>query len=229
MPSSPKRTIVSAPPRARRRVGVTLGLLALPLVLGACANGSSSAASSGAATSASPSDTSAAATAATPTGSATASTASGAPSAASVASSPSTATSATSSTGVTPTSSPTVSPTPSGTPSTVAPSAATGVLGMTVVYSPTTASAGQQVSITASTDRSLAGRTAYVIKLNDGAPRVLGTGTALSASGVVRTHVVLLRTGILEVVVPRSPLAAGPFDPTTPLLAASARFTVTIR
>jgi hypothetical protein len=100
---------------------------------------------------------------------------------------------------------------------------------MTVVYSPTTASAGQLVSITASTDRSLAGRTAYVIKLNDGAPRVLGTGTALNASGIVRTHVVLLRTGILEVVVPRSPLAAGPFDPTTPLLAASARFTVTIR
>ena len=221
MPSSPKRTAVSAPPSARRRVGVTLGLLALPLVLGACANGSSGASSSGSPTSAGPTDTTAAATAA-PTGSATASTAPSTP----VASGSATATS---SPGVTPTSSPTVSPAPSGTPSTVAPSAATGVLGMTVVYSPTTASAGEQVSITASTDRSLAGRTAYVIKLNDGAPRVLGTGTALSAAGIVRTHVVLLRTGILEVVVPRSPLVAGPFDPTTPLLAASARFTVTIR
>ena len=57
---------------------------------------------------------------------------------------------------------------------------------------------------------------------------MLGTGTAIAASGVARTYVQLLRTGVLEVVVPSSPLVAGPFDPAAPLLARSAPFTVTI-
>jgi hypothetical protein len=103
------------------------------------------------------------------------------------------------------------------------------VLGITVAYSPVIASSGQQVSIAASTTRSLAGKTAYIVKWNDGAPRVLGTGTVVSAAGVARTHAQLLRTGVLQVVVPASALVAGPFAPTTPLLGQSARFTVTIR
>jgi hypothetical protein len=98
-----------------------------------------------------------------------------------------------------------------------------------VAYSPVVAAASQQVTITAGTNRSLAGKTAYIVKWNDGAPRVLGTGTVVGGSGVAKTYVQLLRTGVLQVVVPQSPLVAGPFDPTTPLLAQSARFTVTIR
>jgi len=98
-----------------------------------------------------------------------------------------------------------------------------------VAYSPVVAAASQQVTITSGTNRSLAGKTAYIVKWNDGAPRVLGTGTVIGASGVAKTYVQLLRTGVLQVVVPQSPLVAGPFDPTTTLLAQSARFTVTIR
>ena len=98
-----------------------------------------------------------------------------------------------------------------------------------MAYSPVVAAASQQVTITAGTNRSLAGRTAYIVKWNDGAPRVLGTGTVIGATGVARTYVQLLRTGVLQVVVPQSPLPAGAFDPATPLLGQSARFTVTIR
>ena len=98
-----------------------------------------------------------------------------------------------------------------------------------MAYSPVVAAASQQVTITSGTNRSLAGKTAYIVKWNDGAPRVLGTGTVVGGSGVAKTYVQLLRTGVLQVVVPQSPLVAGPFDPTTTLLAQSARFTVTIR
>jgi hypothetical protein len=38
----------------------------------------------------------------------------------------------------------------------------------------------------------------------------------------------LLRTGVLKLVVPAGLLAAGPYDPSTPVLAESAPFTVTI-
>jgi hypothetical protein len=111
----------------------------------------------------------------------------------------------------------------------VSPSPSGSVAGITVAYSPVVASPSQRVSIVASTSRSLAGKTAYIVKWNDGGPRVLGTGAVLSRTGTAKTYAQLLRTGILQIVVPSSGLTAGPFDPTTPLLAQSSRFTVTIR
>lgn len=241
MPLTDNRRVAAATTRLTRRPGLTLAVVALPLVLAACSSGSSTPS----ATTLAPSDTSSASASSTPSSTDTASatsasptsdsatptaTASTSPSAsatpsASRTSSPSATASATS----TPSSAATPSATPSGSPSTVAPSPSGSVAGITVAYSPLVAAASQQVTITAGMNRSLAGKTAYIVKWNDGAPRVLGTGTVIGSSGVARTYVQLLRTGILQVVVPPSPLVAGPFDTTTPLLAQSARFTVTIR
>lgn len=140
-----------------------------------------------------------------------------------------------------PTDSPTESPTgtstpsPTGSPSTVSPSPAVGIEGITVVYAPTTAAVMQQVSIVATTSAALAGKPVYIVKLNDGAPRVISTGSTLDAKGVARTFAQLGRTGVLELVVPAQELqgvpdAAGsfPFDPSTALLARSGQFTVTV-
>lgn len=134
-----------------------------------------------------------------------------------------------------PTQSPTSSPSPSGSPSTVSPSPAVGIEGITVVYAPTTAAVMQQVAITATTSTSLAGKPVYIVKLNDGAPRVISTGSVLDARGVAKTFAQLGRTGVLQLVVPASQLqgtpdALGsfPFDPSTPLLARSGEFTVTV-
>ncbi len=212
MPLNDDRTLTAVPRRRGPRSAVTLVLIALPFVLAACSSGSS------ASSSATP-------TTSTGTTSAPSSSAATASTSATESASASDTASATS----TPSTSSTPSATPSGTPSTVAPSPSGSVLGIAVAYAPVVATAGQQVSITASTNRSVAGRTAYVIKWNDGAPRVLGTGTVISGSGVTRTYVQLLRTGVLQVVVPQSTLPAGAFDPATPLLGQSARFTVTIR
>jgi len=244
MPMSDDRRVTAASPRLGRRPGLTLALVALPFALAACSSGSSSA---GTATSTVPSDTTSASASSTPSSTGSASPSSAAPTSTSATPTapPSATTSATptatssatgsaspsataSATG-TPSTSPTPSATPSGTPSTVSPSPSGSVAGITVAYSPVIAAASQQVTVTAGTSRALAGSTAYIVKWNDGAPRVLGTGTVIGSGGVARTYVQLLRTGVLQVVVPQSPLVAGPFDPTTPLRAQSARFTVTIR
>lgn len=134
-----------------------------------------------------------------------------------------------------PTQSPTQSPSPSGSPSTVSPSPAMGIEGITVVYSPTTAAVMQQISIIGTTNPSLAGKPVYIVKLNDGAPRVLSTGSVLNKQGVAKTFAQLGRTGVLELVVPAQQLTGTPdslgsfpFDPSTPLLARSGQFTVTI-
>ena len=218
MPFSDTRPVTARSSRLGRRPALTLAVVALPLVLAACSSGSSSSSSaastpasstSSSSSSPTPSDTSSASDSSSPTASVTDS-----PSATTSASSTSTATS---------------SATPSGTPSTVSPSPSGSVAGITVGYSPVVASPSQQVSIVASTNRSLAGRTAYIVKWNDGAPRVLGTGAVLSRTGTAKTYAQLQRTGVLQLVVPSSALASGPFDPTTPLLAQSSRFTVTIR
>ena len=232
MPMSDDRRVTAASPRLGRRPGLTLALVALPFALAACSSGSSSA---GTATSTVPSDTTSASASSTPSSTGSASPSSAAPtstSATPTATSSATGSaspSATASATGTPSTSPTPSATPSGTPSTVSPSPSGSVAGITVAYSPVIAAASQQVTVTAGTSRALAGSTAYIVKWNDGAPRVLGTGTVIGSGGVARTYVQLLRTGVLQVVVPQSPLVAGPFDPTTPLRAQSARFTVTIR
>ena len=140
-----------------------------------------------------------------------------------------------------PTESPTQSPTgtstpsPTGSPSTVSPSPAVGVEGITVVYAPTTAAVMQQVSITGTTNASLAGKPVYIVKLNDGAPRVISTGSILNAQGVAKTYAQLGRTGVLELIVPAqqltgTPDALGsfPLDPNARILARSGQFTVTV-
>jgi len=219
MPSSETRSRTAASRRLGRRPALTLALVALPLALTACSSGSSSSSAAASSPSSSSSSSSASATPSDTSSSASSSTT---PSASATDSPSSTASPSSSSTT-------TSSATPSGTPSTVSPSPSGSVAGITVAYSPVVASASQQVSILASTSRSLAGRTAYIVKWNDGGPRVLGTGAVLSRTGTAKTYAQLLRTGILQIVVPSSALTAGSFDPTTPLLAQSSRFTVTIR
>ena len=154
--------------------------------------------------------------------------------------SPSSSASDTPSPSVSPTDTPTPTPTPSPSdsvspsvspstsPSVITPSPTGSLLGITVSYAPTTAAKSQKVAIVATTDASLAGKTVYIVKTNDGAPKVLGTGSVIGSKGVAKTYAQLLRTGVLELVVPVSPLTTGPFDPATPLLAQSAPFTVTI-
>jgi len=127
-------------------------------------------------------------------------------------------------------------PRPEGNPSTVAPPpSASGVQGVSVVYTPTTAAKGQKVSILATTDASLAGKPVYIVKMNDGAPRVISTGSVVGSAGLAKTYAVLQRTGVLKLVIPAKPLtgkpdAVGsyPLDPSATLLAQSAEFTVTI-
>ena len=140
------------------------------------------------------------------------------------------------------TSSPTASPTdtsspaPTGSPSTVTPSPIVGVDSITVVYNPTTAPADTKVVIVGTTNNALAGKPAYILKLNDGGPRLLATGSSVNANGEISSYVQLLRTGVLQIVVPKTPLTLGaadsvgtyPWDPNTPLLAQSGQFTVTI-
>jgi hypothetical protein len=84
------------------------------------------------------------------------------------------------------------------------------------------------VDIVGTTDPSLAGKPVWIVKTNDGAPKVLGTGSNVNAKGVAKSYVQLLRTGVLKLVVPAGLLTAGPYDPATPVLAESAPFTITI-
>lgn len=127
-----------------------------------------------------------------------------------------------------PTQTPTDPPSPTGSPSTVTPSPTGSVLGITVSYAPTSAAKDQRVDIVGTTDPSLAGKAVWIVKTNDGAPKVLGTGSSVNAKGIAKSYVQLLRTGVLKLVVPAGLLAAGPYDPATPVLAESAPFTVTI-
>lgn len=144
-------------------------------------------------------------------------------------------------TGSSPTASPTSSPTgtatpsPSGTPSTVSPSPIVGIDGITVVYSPTSAAVMQQISIVGTTSASLAGKPVYIVKLNDGAPRVISTGSTINAQGVAKTFAQLGRTGVLQLIVPAQQLqgtadsvGSFPLDPDAQILAKSGEFTVTI-
>lgn len=134
------------------------------------------------------------------------------------------------------TSSPTSTPSPTGSPSTVSPSPAVGIDGITVVYGPTSVPAGTKVLIVGTTNVSLAGKPAYILKLNDGGPRLLATGSSVNSRGEIRTYAELLRTGVLQLVVPRTPVTLGtadgvgtyPWDPSTPLLAKSGEFTITV-
>jgi len=126
-------------------------------------------------------------------------------------------------------------PRPEGNPSTVAPPPASGRTGVTVIYTPTTAAKGQKVSILATTDASLAGKPLYIVKMNDGAPRVISTGSVVGSAGLAKTYAVLQRTGVLTLVIPAKPLTGKPdsvgsypLDPTATLLAQSAEFTVTV-
>ena len=137
-----------------------------------------------------------------------------------------------------PTQSPTdtSSPTPTGSPSTVSPSPIVGIDSITVVYGPTSVPADTKVLIVGTTDKSLAGKPAYILKLNDGGPRILATGSSVNAAGEIKTYAQLLRTGVLQLVVPKTPLPLGaadsvgtyPWDPNTPILAKSAEFTITV-
>ena len=133
-----------------------------------------------------------------------------------------------------PTQSPTSSPSPSGSPSTVSPSPAVGVDGITVVYAPTTAALMQPVSITGTTNAALAGKPVYIVKLNDGAPRVISTGSIINAQGIAKTYAQLGRTGVLQLIVPAQQLTGTPdslgsfpLDPSATILARSGDFTVT--
>jgi hypothetical protein len=109
------------------------------------------------------------------------------------------------------------------------------VKGVTVVYTPTTATKGARISILGTTDASLAGKPVYIVKLNDGAPRVISTGSVVGSAGLAKTFAMLQRTGVLKLVIPAVPFTAKPdatgsypFDPRTALLAESGEFTVTI-
>ena len=113
-----------------------------------------------------------------------------------------------------------------------------GVDSISVVYGPTTVVAGTKVSIVGTTNTSLAGKTAYILKLNDGAPVILAKGQSVDSAGLIKTWAQLQRTGVLQLVVPASttaltgaaPNSVGtwPWDPNTPLLAKSAEFTITV-
>ena len=109
-----------------------------------------------------------------------------------------------------------LSPSPTGSPSTVTPSPTGSVLGITVAYAPTSAAKDQRVDIVGTTDPSLAGKPVWIVKTNDGAPKVLGTGSNVNAKGVAKSYVQLLRTGVLKLVVPAGLLTAGPYDPGDP-------------
>lgn len=130
----------------------------------------------------------------------------------------------------------TSSPSPTGSPSTVTPSPITGIESITVVYGPTSVPADTKVLIVGTTVKALVGKPVYIIKLNDGGPRLLATGSSLNAEGVVRTYAQLLRTGVLQLVVPKTPLVLGaadsvgtyPWDPNTPILAKSGELTITV-
>jgi hypothetical protein len=101
-------------------------------------------------------------------------------------------------------------------------------LGIGVVYSPTSAKAWEQINIVGQTDASLAGKKAYILKINNGLTNVIDTGSPISAKGTFRTWAKLGRTGELRLIVPAVPVTAGPLPYGTPLLAQSGTFTVTI-
>jgi hypothetical protein len=111
-----------------------------------------------------------------------------------------------------------------------------GIDGVTVAYGPTTVPAGTKVLIVGTTNTALAGKPAYILKLNDGGPRLLAAGSSVNANGEIRSYAQLLRTGVLQIVVPRTPLGLGaadslgtyPWDPNTPLMAQSGQFTITV-
>ena len=139
--------------------------------------------------------------------------------------SPSDSPSPTGSTSPTGTASPSASPSTSGS---VSPSPSGSVLGIGVVYSPTTAAAWEQINIVGATDRSLAGKRAYIVRVNGGMQTVLDTGAPVNASGSIRTWAKLGRNGDLQLIVPAGALAAGPIPAGTVLLAQSGVFSVTI-
>jgi hypothetical protein len=129
---------------------------------------------------------------------------------------------------------PTASPTAS--PSTVSPRPIVGVDPITVVYGPTSVPAGTKVLIVGTTNKALAGKPAYILKLNDGGPRLLATGSNVSANGEIKTYAQLQRTGVLQLVVPKTALTLPsadsvgtyPWDASTPILAQSNQFTITV-
>jgi hypothetical protein len=138
----------------------------------------------------------------------------------------------------TPTETPTETPSPTGTasespsptdsPTTVMPSPSGDVKGITVVAVPTKAAPGQKIIITATTDKSLAGKQMYTIKTTNGMAKVLGSGAPIRGNGTAGSYVQLQTSGQLTLVVPVSPLAVGPYSASTPLLASSSPITVTI-
>ena len=78
------------------------------------------------------------------------------------------------------------------------------------------------------TDKSLAGKQLAIIKTSNGKARVIATGTAVGTDGTSSSYVFLQQSGDLMVVVAEKPLVAGPYDPATPLIAASGSITITI-
>jgi len=123
--------------------------------------------------------------------------------------------------------SPTGSVTPAPTGS-VSPSPSGSILGIGVMYSPTTVKAWELINIVGTTDPSLAGKRAYILKINHGVTSVLDTGSPINSAGIIRTWAKLGRDGELRLIVPAVPVIAGPLPVGTPLLAQSGVFTVKV-
>jgi hypothetical protein len=102
------------------------------------------------------------------------------------------------------------------------------VLGIGVAWSPTTVQPWEKISIVGQTDASLAGKKAYILKINNGVTNVIDTGSPVSANGSIRTWAKLGRDGELRLIVPTVPVTAGPLPLGTPLLAQSSTFTVKV-
>ena len=132
-----------------------------------------------------------------------------------------------------PTGSSTSSPSPTGSASaspsgSVSPSPSGSVLGIGVVFTPTTAKAWEQINIVGTTVPSLAGKRPYILKINHGVNDVLDTGSPITAAGIIRTWAKLGRDGELRLIVPAVPVVAGPLPVGTALLAQSGVFMVKV-
>jgi hypothetical protein len=101
-------------------------------------------------------------------------------------------------------------------------------LGIGVEYSPTSVQPWERINIVGHTDASLAGKRAYILKINHGVTDVIDTGSPITSNGTIRTWAKLGRDGELRLIVPAVPVTAGPLPLGTPLLAESSTFTVTV-
>ncbi|MEI6375475.1 MAG: hypothetical protein WCP26_16970 [Actinomycetes bacterium] len=126
--------------------------------------------------------------------------------------------------------SPTAVPSPTSTtsPTTVAPSPTSALLPIVLGVTSTVATPTQRIGVVTKTDKSLAGKQLAIIKTSNGKARVIAAGTAVGSDGAASSYVYLQQSGDLMVVVPEKPLVVGPYDPATPLIAASGSIAITI-